>query len=98
LCAAVFHHIPREQQFDAAGDIRCLLKPNGRLLISVPRDRPGIDASGRDDCGRLYTPLGPEQLDLLFERLGFQRIGAWEDADSLGRPGVSWTTLLFVLC
>jgi len=97
LCIAVFQHIPQEQQFDAAFDIRNLLKPNGRLLLSVPKDRPGIDASGRDDRGRLFVTLIPEALELLFERLGFQRIGKWEDPDSLGRPGFSWTTLLFEL-
>ena len=97
LCSAVFQHIPREQQFDAAFDIRNLLKSNGRLLLSFPKDRPGIDASGRDVHGRLYTPLVTEELELLFERLGFQGIGVWTDADSLGRPGISWTTLLFVL-
>ena len=97
LCSAVLQHIPREQQFDAAFDIRNLLRPNGRLLLSFPKDRPGIDASGRDDHGRLYTPLVPGELELLFERLGFRCIGAWEDADSLGRPGVNWTTLLFAL-
>lgn len=97
LCAAVFQHIPREQQFDAAFDIRNLLKPSGRLLLSVPKERPGIDASSRDERGRLYMPLVAEELELLFERLGFQRIGAWEDDDSLGRPGIRWMTLLFVL-
>ena len=97
LCTAVFQHIPREQQFDAACDMRNLLKPNGRLLLTVPKNRPGIDASGRDDHGRLYTPLVREALELLLERLGFHVIGAWEDADSMGRPGISWTTLLFVL-
>ncbi len=97
LCAAVFQHIPQEQQFDAACDIRNLLKPNGRLLLSVPKERPGIDASCRDEHGRLYTPMVPEALGLLFERIGFQRLGKWEDPDSLGRPGISWTTLLFTL-
>ena len=81
LCAAVFQHIPQEQQFDAAFDIRNLLKPNGRLLLSFPKDRPGIDASCRDDRGRLYTPLISAAIELLFERLGFQRIGKWETAD-----------------
>jgi SAM-dependent methyltransferase len=98
LCTAVFQHIPREQQFDAAFDIRNLLKENGRLLISIPKDRPGIDATGRDEFGRLYTPIVPEELVLLFERLGFQCIGEWVDEDSLKRPGISWTTLLFSLC
>jgi SAM-dependent methyltransferase len=51
LCSAVFQHIPREQQFDAAYDIRNLLKANGRLLLSIPKDRPGIDASGREEIG-----------------------------------------------
>jgi hypothetical protein len=97
LCAAVFQHIPQEQQFDAAFDIRNLLKPNGRFLLSFPKDRPGIDASGRDDRGRLFTTLIPDAVELLFERLGFQRIGKWEDPDSLGRPGVTWTTMLFDL-
>jgi SAM-dependent methyltransferase len=97
LCAAVFQHIPQEEQFDAAVDVRNLLKENGRLLLSVPSERPGIDPTGRDDRGRLFTRLVPEALQLLFERLGFQQIGRWEDADRLGRPGVRWTTLLFVL-
>jgi hypothetical protein len=97
LCSAVFQHIPREQQFDAAFDIRNLLKANGRLLLSIPKDRPGIDASRRDEGGRLFTQLVPKELELLFERLGFQRIGAWVDIDSLGRSGISWTTLLFEL-
>jgi SAM-dependent methyltransferase len=97
LCSAVFQHITLQQQFDAAFDIRNLLKPNGRLLLSIPKDRPGIDASGRDERGRLFITLIPEELELLFERLGFQRIGKWEDTDNLGRPGFSWTTLLFDL-
>ncbi len=97
LCSAVFQHLPREQLFDSAFDIRNMLKPSGRLLLSVPKDRPGLDASGRDSQGRLYTPLASDELKLLFERLGFHCIGAWEDADSLGRPGISWATLLFVL-
>jgi hypothetical protein len=97
LCTAVFQHIPREQQFDAALDILKLLKPNGRLLLSIPKDRPGIDPAGRDDRGRLFTPLVLDELKLLFERLGFQSIGEWEDADTLRRPGVRCTTLLFVL-
>ena len=97
ICSAVFMHIPAEQHFDAAFDIRNLLRSHGRLILSVPRTRPEVDAQGRDPNGRLFVPIVPESLQLLFERLGFQRIGKWEDADALGRPGVSWTTLLFEL-
>jgi SAM-dependent methyltransferase len=97
LCAAVLQHVPEEQLFDAVSDIRNLLKPGGRLLLSFPMDRPGIDASGRDARGRLYTKLNPGALELLFERLDFVRAGRWEDPDSLDRPGYTWTTFLFTL-
>ncbi len=97
LCAAVLQHVPEEQLFDAVVDIRNLLKPGGRLLLSFPKDRPGLDASGRDEKGRLYTKLNPGSLELLFERLGFLRIGKWEDEDSMGRAGFTWTTILLTL-
>jgi SAM-dependent methyltransferase len=87
LCSAVFMHIPKEEHFDAACEIRDHLKPNGRFLLSVPRSRPDLDVEDRDRYGRLFTPTVPESLELLFERLGLQRIGKWEDDDSLGRPG-----------
>jgi hypothetical protein len=45
------------------------LKEGGRLWISVPADRPGLDAEGRDDTGRLFQAVHPEYLVLLFERL-----------------------------
>jgi 2-polyprenyl-3-methyl-5-hydroxy-6-metoxy-1,4-benzoquinol methylase len=97
LCSAVFQHIPEEQQFDAAFDIRNLLKPNGRLLMSFPTSRPGLDDAGRDENGRLFTKLVPAAVILLFERLGFRCIGDWDDNDGLGRPGIIWKTLLFSL-
>lgn len=96
LCSAVLQHLPAERQFDAAFDIRNLLKPEGRLLLSFPGQRPGIGADGRDEEGRLYTPLVPEAVELLFERLGLARIGRWDNDDGLGRP-IRWTTLLFSL-
>src|SRR5438093_8270904 len=47
LCSAVFMHIPEEEHFDAACEIRNLLKPHGRLLLSVPRSRPDLDEESR---------------------------------------------------
>jgi SAM-dependent methyltransferase len=96
LCSGVFQHIWRDLQLDAATDIRSLLRRGGRLLLVVPKERPGIDASCRDQHGRLYTLVSPENLEQLFERLGFQRIGRWDSPDTrLCRPGYTWTTLLF---
>ena len=65
-------------------------------MISIPKDRPGLDDSSRDENGRLYTKLVPEAVILLFGRAGFQCVGNWDDNDGLGRPGLTWKTLLFI--
>jgi len=97
LCSAVLMHLPREEVFDAAVALRDALKDDGRLLISIPADRPDIDEHHRDRRGRLFTPLNEEYLGLLFERLGFQQVGKWHSSDATGRKGHSWCTLLFYL-
>ncbi len=97
LCSAVLMHLPREEMFDAAVALRNVLKDDGRLLVSIPADRPDIDEHYRDSRGRLFTPLNEEYLGLLFERLGFQQVGKWHSGDAVGRKGHSWCTLLFYL-
>lgn len=98
LCSAVLQHVPRSQLFDAVLDLRGLLKEHGRALVSVPAGRrPDVGEDERDDWGRLFTALRPEELQLLFERVGFSTLARWEDADSLQRPGVGWVTFLFEL-
>lgn len=97
LCSAVLMHVPEVDLFDAVFAMRGLLKPHGRLLISLPLARNDIGADGRDASGRLFSPYTAEHLQLLFERVGFQQIGRWDDDDALGRTGTRWFTLLFEL-
>jgi 2-polyprenyl-3-methyl-5-hydroxy-6-metoxy-1,4-benzoquinol methylase len=97
VCSAVFMHIPDEQQSDAARDIRSLLRPHGRLLLSIPRTRTDVRADGRDRHGRLFAGAEAESVRLLFERLGFECLGSWQHADLLNRPGFTWTTMLVEL-
>ncbi len=105
LCSAVLMHLPESQLFDAAFDLKRALKPEGRLLISIPATRDGVrpdptrlgTAEHRDRHGRLFVPLLAEEVCLLFERIGFVKLGSWENPDALGREGSSWTTLLFRL-
>ena len=109
LCCAVLQHLPRHALFDAVYTLRGLLSPHGRELVSIPTSSgntsaaadapPGrvLDAEHRDPDGRLYTPIAPGELRLLFERCGFATIGSWQDPDAIGRPGVHWHTLLFEL-
>jgi SAM-dependent methyltransferase len=94
LCSAVLMHLPRAEMVDAAIALRDLLKDNGRLLVSVPARRPGLDEDSRDVDGRLFTMFQPDHLQLLFERVGFLLIDRWESPDGLRRDGHSWWNLV----
>jgi SAM-dependent methyltransferase len=97
VCSAVLQHLPRHQLFDTVFSIRSLLVERGRLLVSVPHGRVGDQGSDRDAQGRLFNGVSGGELDLLFERGGFQNIGRWVNPDSLGRPGRDWLTALYEL-
>ena len=97
LCSAVLMHLPRETVFDAALALRNVLVDNGRLLVSIPLNFRVADQDHRDSHGRLFTPLNPDYLAVLFERLGFQVLGRWDSDDAMGREGRRWCTLLFQL-
>ncbi|MBH9553954.1 methyltransferase domain-containing protein [Inhella gelatinilytica] len=97
VCCAVLMHVPESELFDAALALRRVLDPHGRLLMSIPASRTDVGQNHRDNNGRLFHPYLPEELQLLFERLGFQLIGRWDTEDVLRRGGTSWVTLLFEL-
>jgi len=97
LCSAVLMHLPEEHLFDSAFEIRRILKPGGRLLVSLPLDAEGAPLSTRDGYGRLFNGLAPERLRLLLSRLGFSSIGRGESADGLDRRDRRWFTELFSL-
>lgn len=88
VCCAVLMHLPEGELFDSALALRSLLKPHGRLLMSIPTARTDVGDDSRDDGGRLFQPYVPEELQLLFERLGFQLIGCWDTEDVLQRTGM----------
>jgi SAM-dependent methyltransferase len=97
VCSAVLMHVPEAEQFNAVFSLKRVLREKGKLWMSVPGARPGLDAANRDETGRLFKPLHPEYLVLLFERLGFQLLRRWEESDRLGRPGIRWNSFLFEL-
>jgi len=97
LCSAVLMHLPEKTLFDAAFGLRRVLKPGGRLLVSLPLDNTGEPLAGRDGRGRFHNGLSPEKLDLLLSRLGFTRIGRGENSDALGRAEKKWVVGLFAM-
>ncbi len=72
--------------------IRQLLKPDGILFISTSIGREGI-TEDRDSEGRIYVERQPDELQLLFKRLGFRLIANYQNADSFGR-NFNWITLV----
>lgn len=96
LCSAVLMHVPQNQLFDAVLALRDLLTEQGRLLISIPASRTDIEDNHRDEQGRLFNPVTPDQLKLLCKRLAFDCMAEHISDDALGRAGTSWHTLLFV--
>ncbi len=98
LCSAVLQHIPEEQLFDAAFALRRILRKNGRLLISIPLGDTTIDPdTRRDPDGRLFNMIVPEELQLLFERIGFKMFSKHISPDSIGRKHRQWAVMAFQL-
>ena len=90
-------YVTDNELFGAAFSLKRLLLAKGRLLLSVPAARTELGGDRRDEGRRLFTTLFPERLVLLFERLGFQLLRRWEEADGLGRADVRWDMFLFEL-
>jgi SAM-dependent methyltransferase len=98
LCSAVLMHLPEELLFDTVFNLRRILQPGGRLLLSTPLQGPATHpATRRDDKGRLFNGVTPENFQFLFEKIGFRQLNRWDTADHLGRPERRWATQLFVL-
>lgn len=95
VCSAVLMHLPENLLFDSLLSLRDALNTHGRLLVSIPRDRPGLDDQFRDVDGRLFQPVEADRLVLLAERLGLCLISRWDNEDALKRTGHDWVTLLF---
>ena len=89
---ATIMHIPEQDLFECASQMRDMLSGGGMLILSASIKRDGI-AEGRDSDGRLFVERPPAELQLLFERLGFRLVAQYANKDSFARK-VSWYTLV----
>jgi 2-polyprenyl-3-methyl-5-hydroxy-6-metoxy-1,4-benzoquinol methylase len=94
LCSAVLMHIPVESLSESAKAIRSCVKANGRLLYSVPSQRADVGAAHRDANGRLFIPNQGSRLLDIFQSMNFHLVDRWGNADSMGRDGVEWDSVL----
>lgn len=70
LSVATLMHVPDQELFECATQIRDLPADDGILVLQLSLHRAGL-SNDRDDAGRLYNERPPEEVQLLFERLGF---------------------------
>lgn len=89
---AALMHIGDQDLFECASQIRDMLHSGGILVLSASIGREEIVA-GRDKNGRLFMERPAEQIQLLFERLGFRLVAQYRNKDSFDRK-VEWFTLV----
>jgi SAM-dependent methyltransferase len=94
--AAVLMHLPAREARDVLHEISRVLKPRGRLVFSVPLNRPHIDESGLDDRGRRFTNQTEEQWEKDAAAAGFTVLEKTVQQDSLDREGIVWLSLFCV--
>jgi hypothetical protein len=89
---ATMVHISDQELFECVSQIGHLLEPNGVLFTSTSIGGEGI-TEDRDSEGRIYVERQPNELQLLFERLGFRLIATYRVEDSFGW-NFNWITLV----
>ena len=94
ILSAVIMHIPDSKLFESAYSLRSVLKEGGMLVISHCTSREAPLNDNRDDKGRLFMLRSSEQIQLLFEGLGFVKRHCFKSSDKLNRSGVEWETLV----
>ncbi|MFC1657568.1 methyltransferase domain-containing protein [Candidatus Moduliflexota bacterium] len=89
---ATLMHIPEHDLFECVTQIRTMLKPEGILFVSASMGRQeGV--GDRDVQGRLFVERPADQIQLLFERLGFRFIAKHDTTDVFHRK-MKWFTLI----
>lgn len=90
VCSAVLMHVPPEELPGALASLRRALRPGGRLWLTVPGPRPGLDAVERDAGGRLFRDLPLEPLIALGGENSLRELSRWDEPDRLGRVDIRW--------
>jgi SAM-dependent methyltransferase len=94
VCSAVMMHIPEDQFREAWESICRVLKPDGRVLFSLPQMRSDLLAHDRDRDGRFFRNHPPAVVDALLKAMGFSRIDLGGAATS-AYADVTWSISLF---
>jgi len=91
LLSAVWMHIPPSERQRVFRKLSSLLKPNGKMVISLRH--------GSSPDARVMYPVSSSELTVLATQYGlqFKALSSEKRNDQLGRNEVSWETILLTL-
>ena len=92
LAIAVLMHLPIADIGPAINEISRVLKPEGRCLISTPRERDDVSNESRDSHDRLMTSVNLSKIIGLQFSEKFEILRELDNADGLDRGGIIWHT------
>ena len=90
LCNAVLMHLPADQLARAAASFARVLRPGGRIVVSVRRSR---EPAEREGDGRLFTQIDHDTLEALLAGAGIALLEADEQPDEV-RTHINWLVAL----
>ncbi|MBF0498676.1 MAG: methyltransferase domain-containing protein [Candidatus Riflebacteria bacterium] len=88
VAVAVLMHVPDQELFHFACQIRTLLSDKGIFVCSFCTGRPADSSDAR-----LFVNREPAEVQLLFERIGFRLLAKDQNSDGLNRDFI-WNTLV----
>jgi protein-L-isoaspartate O-methyltransferase len=87
LLSAVWMRIPKYERYKAMSRLASLLRPGGLLVMTVRQ--------GPADTARGLLIVRPEKVVKTAEKASLTLERSLQEHDALGRPEVSWSTLVF---
>jgi len=95
VCSAVLMHVLPADLPAALETLRGLLRPGGRLLVSLPEMSRASLHEGRDGDGRLFANHAPDTVRALLGALGLREAGRWEMVAGAAPDETRWVMQRF---
>ena len=89
-------HLSKDRIPLAIKNLSRIIKPEGRILISVPTVRNDVNPETlRDRYGRLCNNFSPNLYTEMFKMVGFKVLFLEENKDAMNRK-FNWVTIGFI--
>ena len=93
---ACLMHFSEEELKETLIEIKRIIKPSGKGLVSVPACRADVTDEGVDIYNRVFHLRTLEEWTIIFNECGFTAIAGEPEPDKLGREGVWWRTFKLI--